>query len=508
MKRILCLLLCVILLTGCAKRTKEYVPTGDALSVDDEPVVNPNEEVKEQTLQLAYYPDRTMNPYTSTDYTNRALFSLIYQGLFTTGRDYRAEPMLCKTYTVSEDMRTYVFYLEEATFSDGTVLTPQDVLASLQTARTSTIYKGRFHNVVDISILADNGIMIQMSTPYEDLPILLDVPIIKEDQQEEDRPLGTGPYVLETTEMSACLRRRTNWWCDPQMVITAPVISLYGAESVTDIRDEFEFGDVTLVCADPGSDRYADYRCDFELWDCENGIFMYLACNKASAVFSNDAVRVALTYAINRDLLVKEYYRGFARSASLPASPLSPYYNTALAEKYGYDQEKFTQAVLDAGMEGSLVRLLVNREDSLRLRAAREIGDMLTQCGLTVEIMELAGSEYRYALETWNFDIYLGQTKLSPNMDLSAFFSAYGALSYGGINDVEAYALCQRSLENHGNYYTLHQTVMENGLLCPVLFRSYAVYANRGALTDLTPARDNVFFYSLGKTMESALITE
>ncbi len=508
MKRILCLLLCVVLLAGCAKGTKPYKATGDALSTDEEQVVNPNEEEKVQSLKLAYYPDRTMNPFTSTDYTNRALFPLIYQGLFTTGRDYRPEPMLCKSYTVSEDMKTYVFYLEEATFSDGSALTAQDVLTSLETARSSTIYKGRFHNVVGISVLPDNGIMIQLSTPYENLPILLDVPIIKQAQQEEDYPLGTGPYVLETTEMSACLRRRNNWWCDPQMVITAPIISLHAAESVTDIRDEFEFGDVTLVCADPGSDRYADYRCDYELWDCENGIFMYLACNKTGTVFSNDAVRIALTHAINRDLLVKDYYRGFARSATLPASPLSPYYNVGLAEKYGYDQEKFSQAIVDAGLEGSPVKLLVNQEDTLRLRAARAIGEMLTECGLTVEITAMSGSDYRYALETWNFDLYLGQTKLSPNMDLSAFFSAYGALSYGGINDVEAYALCQRSLENHGNYYTLHQTVMENGLLCPVLFRSYAVYANRGALTDLTPARDNVFFYSLGKTMEGALIKE
>ena len=90
-------------------------------------------------------------------------------------------------------------------------------------------------------------------------------------------------------------------------------------------------------------------------------------------------------------------------------------------------------------------------------------------------------------------------------MDLSPFFYVDGALSYGGVNDVAAYSLCLQALENHGNYYTLHQTVMENGLLCPILFRSYSIYATRGLLTGLTPARDNIFYYSLGKTMEQAL---
>mgnify|MGYP003413708478 FL=1 len=91
-------------------------------------------------------------------------------------------------------------------------------------------------------------------------------------------------------------------------------------------------------------------------------------------------------------------------------------------------------------------------------------------------------------------------------MDLSAFFSNKGALNYGRISDVALYTLCTESLANHGNYYTLHKNLMDDGRLCPILFRSYAIYAVRGLLTGLAPARDNVFYYSLGKTMEKAKI--
>ena len=93
-------------------------------------------------------------------------------------------------------------------------------------------------------------------------------------------------------------------------------------------------------------------------------------------------------------------------------------------------------------------------------------------------------------------------------MDLSVFFANKGNLSYGGISDVALNTLCTESLANRGNYYTLHKSVMDDGRLCPILFRSYAVYATRGLLTGLAPARDNVFYYSLGRTMENALITE
>ena len=42
---------------------------------------------------------------------------------------------------------------------------------------------------------------------------------------------------------------------------------------------------------------------------------------------------------------------------------------------------------------------------------------------------------------------------------------------------------------------------MGQGLLCPVLFRSYAIYAERGLIAQLNPARDNIFYYSLGKNL-------
>ena len=515
MKRIIAMLLCAVIFTGllggCGSSKDPYVPTGDALTWDDDYTGNTNatEAVSEQELTLTYYPDRSMNPFICTDFTNRALFSLIYQSLFIVDRDYNVEPMLCSSYRVSEDMKSYTFYIASATFSDGSLLTAEDVVASLQAAKESDYYSGRFLHVSQIALSGDGGVTMTMDTAFEDLPLLLDIPIIKQSQLTLDQPLGTGPYILEQTGSSSLLRRRTDWWCRAEMTVTASAITLTHAQSIAGIRDEFEFEDLSLVCADPGSDRYADYRCDYELWDCENNIFLYLACNTESAVFSNTAIRVALSRAIDRDTLVADHYRGFARSATLPASPLSPYYNATLAARYTYDGgSSLTQAITDASATAATVVLLVNSDDSLRVRVARTIGDALTQCGLTVQMSELGGKDYLYALQTRAYDLYLGQTKLSSNMDLTAFFSTNGSLNYGKLSDVSLYTLCMEALANHGNYYTLHQSVMEDGRLCPILFRSYSIYATRGLLTELTPARDNIFYYSLGKSMDKALIEE
>ena len=506
MKRLLATVLCLcLLLCGCGVQG-DYTPTGDGLSYDEDytgPQIAPPGEEDTQELSLPYYPARSLNPYLCTDYTNRALFSLLYQGLFAVSREYVAEPVLCSRYLVAEDNKTYTLYLQNATFSDGSALTAADVVASYTAAKESAFYKGRFLHIADFVAGADGSVTFHLDTPIEPeyFPLLLDIPVIKAGQIAQDRPIGTGPYTVYSAGGSESLRRRGDWWCSAKLSVNAETIGLYAAESTIDIRDHFEFFDLNMVCADPGSDRYADYRCDYELWDCENGIFLYLGTSADSEVFSNDAVRIALTHAIDRDAITEEFYRGFARSASLPASPLSPFYSQNLAERYAFDGAKFAQAVKDAGLEGAEVVFLVNAEDSLRLRVARRIEDMLESGGLDVELLEKKGNAYVDTLKLRNYDIYLGQTRLSANMDLSAFFATYGELSWGGMNDLGAYALSLQALENHGNYFTLHKLVMDQGLLCPILFRSYAIYAERGLIAQLNPSRDNIFYYSLGKSL-------
>ena len=75
MKRMIAVLLCVVLMVplfGCSTDEFVYVPTGDALVIDGEsvpPTEDPN--AKEQYLELAYYPNYSLNPYNATNYVNR-----------------------------------------------------------------------------------------------------------------------------------------------------------------------------------------------------------------------------------------------------------------------------------------------------------------------------------------------------------------------------------------------------------------------------------------------------
>lgn len=509
MKRFVALLLCVVMaLTafGCAESEGVYVPTGDALVYD--PSQTPTQQVPtDQNIALAYYPERSMNPYSCTDNTNRVLFSLLYQGLFTVDRNYTVSPILCQSYSRSADMRSYTFRIAQATFSDGTAVTAADVAASLNAAKAGSFYSGRFQHVTGITATQD-AVTIKLDTPCGDLPILLDIPIVKASEVNAAQPIGTGPYILDDSNQGRWLRRRQDWWCNAQLAVQASFISLVPAEGAKHIRDQFEYNKVSLVCADPVAMDYADFRYDHELWNCETGTFLYLVCNSRSKLFANETVRRALTHAINRDVLVQTYYRGLARSATLPASPQFPHYSANLAEQYGYDSQKFTDAIAQLSEEERTLKILVNKGDKLKTQIAQSLADMLTQYGLTVTIQLESGDTYIEHLRWGSYDLYLAQTRLSANMDLSAFFAPGGSLNYGGLTNSGIHAMCLNAIANSGNYASLHKRIMDEAWLCPLLFTSYGVYTARGVMSSLTPARDNIFQYTVGRTMTDAFFTE
>jgi ABC-type transport system substrate-binding protein len=304
-----------------------------------------------------------------------------------------------------------------------------------------------------------------------------------------------------------------NWWCakNTKLATNAEVINLIDAVSPADLRDEFEFADVSLACTDPCADSYADYRCDYELWDCENGVFLFLACNVTYSDFFEDGkLRQIMTYAIDRQTIVDTYYNGLAQSATLPASPSFPYYNDALASRFEYDPMKFIDGLSGVTIpkdeetkSRKVMKLLVNKDDSARLKTARYIAEHLTELGLNCETAEYSGNAYQQVLAANNWDICLGQTRLSATMDLTGFFAPWGSLYMSGLTNGDIQEFNLLALENSGNYYNLHQKVAEHGSVVSVLFGNNAVYSHRGTLTDLSPSRDNVFYYSLGKTMES-----
>ena len=512
------LLLCLALLTGCAGPDgisgANRPQAGDTTATEAPRETSPKQteavdgdaSAAGTNFGLAYYPDGGFNPYTCTKLANRAVMSLLYQRLFVVGSDYTIKTDLVKSYEFSGDLRSLTMELNHVTFTDGTAVTSQDVVASLQAAAADgSIYGSRFFHVTDLEATDTYTVTVYTDTPYEMLPMLLDVPIVRAADVTAAQPMGSGPYALRGSGEAMHLERKMGY--SGPIALSQKSITLYTVDSTTEIRDDFEFRSINLSYTDPGSASYVDYRSDCELYEVPAGIMLYLGCNCESGLFTDETVRAALTYAVNREDLLADPYNGFAQAATLPADPSSPFYDQALAAGYAYAPEKFKSVIKAKALTGTEISLLVIGDSTYRVQAADKIARDLTAAGLKVTINTLTGSSYENALIAWDYDLHLGETRLSANYDLSQFFRPWGDLCYGGMSDSVLYDACLDALENSGNYYNFHQAIAKDGRLVPLLFRGYAVYVNRGSLPDLNPGIDCIFHYDTAVSVTPEIVT-
>jgi peptide/nickel transport system substrate-binding protein len=502
-------LLCACTTTETADRTVHDTTNETEILSGAETTGEPEEKLS--SFSLSYIPSYGFNPFTCECLTNRTAFSLLYEGLFTVSGSFEAEPVLCDTFRVSEDQKTYVFTLVQGvTFTDGTALTASDVVASLQAARNSSFYSGRLSHIDSISAADQSTVQITLDTPYENLPLVLDVPILKDGTQDAEDPVGTGPYALSGADAERSLVRYSGWWQDKAPVVDVAQVTLVAASSPTEIRDDFEFGTTDLVCTDPNSATSVGYHCNYEVWDCSTTILQYLGFNYYSAIFSSKTLRAAVTYAVDRSTIVTELMSGCAAAASLPCAPQSPFYDNKLAAGYAYDPSQFRAALADSGVTGtesSPGTFLVCAADPKRVSVAQYIADALQALGLYLTVESLDYDSYVSALQAGNYDLYYGEVKLPANFDLSCFYNSDGALCLGGIVDGEAETLCMSALANSGSYNDLFTMVMDDAAICPVLFKYYAVYMSRGKVDYLAPALDDVIHTAGGRTLSDANVS-
>jgi len=519
---LMAILLALCLLCGCSGITGDTITefiTGEKPAVEQTPAEDQSPQEPEQemaaeavlqdvesleVLRLAYQEQYGLNPFTTVSLCNRAILPLLYEPLFLVNGNFEVEPVLAESVEVSKDgMTTTITLRSGVTFHSGKSLTAQDVLASYEAARASDYYGNRFYHIDEVTVVNGRTITLTTDTIYENLAVLLDFPIVQLGTAEHPVPIGTGPFVYDS---SYRLETYDRWWQE-EWVIPCSAAELTPCDTAADIRDQFEYNNVNLVWTDPNSAAYASFHNDSESWYSPTTVMQYVGFNSNKKALSNSAVRACITYAIDRETIVTEDFGGSAIAATLPASPLSPCYDTGLAAAYDYDLEDFQamlneaqimdytgDGILDVYYKGYSVPLefdmLVSAGNTQRRTTADRIAQSLNKLGFLITVKVVDHDAFSQALKYNNFDLYYGEMRMSSNFDLGPFFRNGGSVAYGGMESGTALNLCASMLENAGNAYDLHKRVMDQGYLCPVVFKSYTVYTTRGAAQDLEPAID------------------
>jgi peptide/nickel transport system substrate-binding protein len=493
------LLIC-LLLAGCGEEKAEPDPSPSPTSTSQAEQTPVSAE-----FALPCYPQAGFHPITGTNRTNLALGGLIYEGLFELDESFQPQNVLCTSYTVSENGLTWTFALEQGvTFSDGSTLTPQDVADSLNLARTSTLYASRLAGITGVTA-QEGGVTVTLSAPNGALPALLDIPIVK---GTGERPLGTGPYAISGEGETLTLTARAGWW--QGRALPKQEIPLRAIQAADDLIHAFDTKDISLVFTDLTGTNALGFSGSYETVDCPTSVMLYVGFNCASGPCRDAGVRQALQRSFDRQSVATMLLARHAQAAALPVSPSSPLYDQELAGNLEYAPvaaeelltglgwSKGEDGVLKQGRQTLSLTFVVSSENTHKLAVAEHLAQGLQQLGIEVELKKLPWTEYLTALERGEFDLYLGEVRMTADFNPSALITPGGALNYGGYSDAQATQLLGAFRAASGESRTaaaqaLYTRLAENPPFGVICFKNWSLLAQWGQVEGLSPTQQNEF---------------
>ena len=486
MKKIVCILICLAFLTGIfsACNDNEDVTDPDEALTEEATTAQP---LPERKIVLGYYKDKSLNPYKTKSPTNRNLMTLVYDSLFLPSENYTAEPLIAISFTNKNKMLT-VSLDSEAIFSDGSPITPYDVVSSFNAAKESSYYKSRLQNFSSASAGVDS-VTFTLITPDIYAESCLVFPIVKGGSEDNGIPVGSGRYILKKKSGSYTLYANENSVRQEEMATAE--ISLVPITSDKGELYLLQTGDLTYFFDDLSDGEYTKIRANTVRVPLNN--MVYLGVNSKTKALRDKDVKEAICYVLAKSSLCDSAYSGIACASDIPFNPrwqaaaslVTDSYETSsikaaeLLEKAGYKFEYSTNKYRSKGFEFLELTLIVNSESKPKLQCAEAISKSLREIGIDLRLKKLSYSEYVSALSNGEYDLYIGEVKLTPDMSLAPFFSENGSVNYGIDTSSAAAKAYYDFIGGKIDISTFIQVFSIEKPFIPLLFREGIAYYSR-----------------------------
>lgn len=289
---------------------------------------------------------------------------MVMNGLVEIDSDNRAQPELFESWEAAEGAAEWTFKVRQGvTFHDGKSLTADDIIYSLnlhrgETGSAAISIAAAFKDVVKVS---DSEVRITLDSGNADLPYVLSdyhFLVVPDGFQDWSNPIGTGPFKLESMEPGVRARfvRNENYWkpgCANVDAVEVIVINDIAARTnalmsgQVQAINSLDFKTVDLLGRNPNLQivRSAGGQHFTFLMDC------------TQAPFTDNNVRLAIKYAIDREQLLQTALLGNGRLGNdHPIPSTDRFFNTELPQR-AYDPDRAKFHLKEAGMDALSVTL-------------------------------------------------------------------------------------------------------------------------------------------------------
>ena len=262
-----------------------------------------------------------LNPQGSNTDANMMVFYLTHERLVNIDPDTgKVIPALATEWTVSEDGCVYDFTIAgDATFTDGTPLTAEDVKYTYDKAKESSFAAQKVADVISTEVIDSTHVRVTLKKANQDWLTLMahgGMSIMSKVACEKDPTngprLGSGMFSLEEwVPGSHCSFVRYDGYRDGAAPTRRIVMKLYKEASTRLIA--LQTGEID-VCIDPSTTDLERIKSDakLDLIQTPNVVMLYMPMQMEKKGLDNVHVRKALAYAMDKESIVYAAYDGLA----------------------------------------------------------------------------------------------------------------------------------------------------------------------------------------------------
>jgi peptide/nickel transport system substrate-binding protein len=327
----------------------------------------------------------------------RIVYNNLLEGLVKVNMQGEVVRALAERYSVSIDGMVYTFTLRHGVkFHNGRPLTAEDVKYTLERdldPKTGHPHRAYYEDIQHIKVVDERTIDITLRKPNAvfifNLARANSAIIAKEEVERlKSHPIGTGPFQFtEWVRGDRIILTRFKDYYEPGVPSLDKVVFRFIQDPSAQMA-ALRAGDVDVIGAAMNPESALELKHDpqFRVIEGLTTTDVIAAMNNSKPPFSDRRVRKAISYAINRDEVIKGAVFGMAKPIGSHMDPLNPYY-VDLSHLYEYAPQKAKQLLTEAGYPQGFEFVLRLAEPYLAYRRAGEIiASQLAKVGLKAKI--------------------------------------------------------------------------------------------------------------------------
>ena len=403
------------------------------------------------TLRIAEIGEPlTLDAMATTADLTVAITLPIFETLFAFDANWRVQPSLVSSYTVSKDGLTYTFTLrKDVPFHNGSPLTAPDVVASLNrwgklNPRGTPVYKA----LDSVSATGPDTVTMKMKSPFAPLLSFLALPgsalVMPKEIADAagTSPLkqfiGTGPYKFVEWAPDRHVRVAR---FDQYAARTEPASGFAGRKDA--LADDIYYYPVSQVATRIAGVQSGDYqiadginqdaytqlkkdpRLDVGL--VQPGSYLVFVFNTKQGMMTNLKLRQAVLVALDMQPIMRATFGNpdlYALDPSLYPKG-TPWYTTAGAEWYNvHNVDRAKQLAKEAGYSGQPIRWLSTQQYDYMFKSTVIASSQLQHAGFKVDlqVLEWAGVlDHRAKPADW--DMFVTSGGFLPDPSLQNIYS-------------------------------------------------------------------------------------